>query len=265
MVEQATHNRQATGSNPVGANRILERAKETITILAALAAVGACQHESALADEPKLPPGYTHQGLPTSDPDVQKNFVPLENDEFRFPSKHHGAGEPSASVLSLVNDLYPGKECMGCVAVKLRLRNDTSSPVIMDGDNVKASFSGSTLRAVGEIDLLKSSGSQVSARQKKELAAIAIGTIGFAEPIAQDMMTTSRTDWTKSYGDNEIRRKLEHVRFGKRILLPDEVLDTCVYFQPGSRTFEKLTIPLLTYPEERVSGVLTVTPPPSFP
>lgn len=211
----------------------------------------------ATADEPKLPDGYTRQGLPSADPNVRRNYVPLEQDDFRVRTKLPD-GEASAKLLTISKELYPGKPCEGCVAVKILVRNNTDAPLIMDGDNIKAIFSGSTLGAISEFDLLKISGGQFTKKQKRQLAAIAIASIGYAEPIAQDMMTTSKKDWTKSYGTDEIRRKLESARFGKRILLPEEQFEASTYFQPGEKTFEKLSIPLLSYPEEKVTGSLTV-------
>lgn len=57
-------------------------------------------------------------------------------------------------------------------------------------------------------------------------------SLALAEPVVQDMMTTSKRDLTKSYGVDEIRRKAELARFGKRVLLPDEELDAAVFSKP---------------------------------
>lgn len=282
MVEQATHNRQVTGSNPVGASikmdvspvskfncrhRLGRRlfilgAAAVVQLLYLMVATPACQAQEL---RPPQPTGGTPAVLtPPADPNVRRNVVPLELDEFRYPDKVEN-GRPSIQILSISSELYPGKKCEGCIAVRVRLRNDSAVPVIMDGDATKASFGGDSRTAMSEADLLRLTGGQFTKNQIGKLAAVTAVSIGLAEPIVQDMMTTSRSDFTKSYGVDEIRRKAELARFGKRILLPDEELEAAVYFKSTAVGPDNVSVPILTYPDGQPSTCLTVKAPTNLP
>ncbi|MBY0546417.1 MAG: hypothetical protein K2W95_03955 [Candidatus Obscuribacterales bacterium] len=209
---------------------------------------------------PQPSSGKTAVELLKPDPNVRNNIVPLELDEFRYPDKVE-TGRPSVQILSISPELYPGKNCDGCIAVNMRLRNDSPSPVIMDGDAVKASFAGTTKTAISESDLLKLTGGQFSKKQIGTLAAVTAVSLALAEPVVQDMMTTSKRDLTKSYGVDEIRRKAELARFGKRVLLPDEELDAAVFFKTGDGPLDNISVPVLTYPDGKPNTCLTVEAP----
>lgn len=310
MVERATHNRQVTGSNPVGANNIKGARAARIALSAILlifvapltmsgARAQTGEGASGSADtgaSPQVPqssasekgapsgmesaPGVTTTTttkvpsnnpssatgvLQPADPNIRRNYLPLEQDDFTY-SADRETGDPTVSILGISKELYPGKECSGCMAVRLRLSNGSPTPIIMDGDNVKALFGGTSYAAISEPELLKLSGGQFTSSQKKTLAAVAVTTFGFAEPIVQDMMTTSKTDWTKSYGVDEIRRKAELARFGKRILLPGEELDASVFFRMTAEPpLDTITVPVLAYPDGKPTGCLTAKAPANLP
>lgn len=196
------------------------------------------------------------------------DFIPLEVNEFRTPiakpldSKLRGPGVQLIGIskeMTLLNDgSEDSRPCHGCLAVKVRIVNEGSEPIVVDGNNARAFSSGQEFPAWSEEKVLKTSGSVLSGPQKLALAGAAISTLGLAEPILQDHFTTSKKTLLKSYGDIVIRRRLEDIRLAKRIILPNEDTVANVFFPDQAQPFDKIVIPLMNYPGGEPCGSLSL-------
>lgn len=184
--------------------------------------------------------------------------VPLPVDQFTNKLKPIDLRGPVGNLVQIVSEISANKPCRNCSGIKIRVQNLSSTPIIVDGEHAQAIGASGNLGAISENSLLKSSGGTFTKKQKEVLAAVALGSLGLAEPIVQDHFSTSKTDFPVSYGVNETRRRLEDRRFCKRIILPGEDTEGVIYFPGDSLSFNKISIPLLTYPQEQASGMLDI-------
>ncbi|MBX9686838.1 MAG: hypothetical protein K2X27_09060 [Candidatus Obscuribacterales bacterium] len=182
--------------------------------------------------------------------------VPLGVDQYmNQPGSNDGKG-PEGEFLQLVKDLTFNKVCQGCTGIKVRIQNNGKSPIIVDGDHAQAR---PELASMSEEALMKQSGGQFSSKQIKTLALVGTATLMLAEPILQDHFSTSKTDFPVSYGVNETRRRLEDRRLARRIILPGENTEGIIFFKGSDIKVDKLSIPLLTYPQGQASGSLDIS------
>lgn len=264
MVEQATHNRQVTGSNPVGAILFL-----LLVSFLTLPVVKA--EEQTLSKPSDVAPGlneFTYPQPADAPATLPKDFIPLDVNQFRMQitapmdRKLRGPGAELIGIsrdITLLNDGADDKRpCHGCVAVRVRIINESTEPIMVDGNNARAIAANQEVLAWSEEKVLKTSGAELSGKQKLALAAFGLGTFGLGEPILQDYFTTSKKTLLKSYGDIVIRRRFENNRLSKRIILPNEDTYASVIFPSASFPFQKVVIPLLNYPGGEPCGSLTV-------
>ncbi|MBX9722047.1 MAG: hypothetical protein K2X81_11670 [Candidatus Obscuribacterales bacterium] len=207
-----------------------------------------------MAKDGSTPPnlGAPSAGWPAND------TLPLGVDQFTNPVKLPNLKGPVGKFVQLVTAFTANKPCINCVGVQVKIQNLSSSPIILDGEHAEVSGAGVALRALSEDSALASSGRTFTKKQKEVLGLVAAGTLGLLEPVTQDHFTTSKIDFPVCYGPNETRRRLEDRRFGKRVLLPGEDTEGIIFFPGDKLSFDKITIPLLTYPTSQNAGNLDI-------
>ncbi len=198
--------------------------------------------------------GGSSAGWPAND------TLPLGVDQFTNPVKLPDLKGPVGKFVQLVTAFTANKPCINCVGVQVKIQNLSSSPIILDGEHAEVSGGGVALRALSEDSALATSGGTFTKKQKEVLALVAAGTFGLLEPVTQDHFSTSKIDFPVCYGPNETRRRLEDRRFGKRVLLPGEDTEGIIFFPGTQLSFDKISIPLLTYPLSQNAGVLDIVP-----
>jgi len=117
--------------------------------------------------------------------------------------------------------------------VMISIVNDTSRPLVMDGDNAKATSDEKTYDCVSLIALQKSVMPRHDAKimtaevfTKLIPAAVSVGFV----PTIKDAKQIHKPVRLR-YGPDERRRLVEASRFGKRILWPHQKTEGVVYFQ----------------------------------
>ncbi len=117
--------------------------------------------------------------------------------------------------------------------IMISVVNDTSRPLVLDGDNARVITGGQTYACAPLIALQKSvlpkHGAKTTAADvftKLIPAAISVGWVPTIKDIKQ-----IRKPIRERYGPDERRRLMEASRFGKRILWPHQQTKGVVYFQ----------------------------------
>ncbi len=189
---------------------------------------------------------------------IPHDTLPLGVEQYTGP-KHAPDSRGAVGIfVGIVNNLTYNKPCINCTGVEVKITNHSLQVIIADGEHVKASAAGKELTAISEAELMKQSGGTFTRGQKGMLAAAGIFSLGLAEPILQDHFSTSKKDFPVSYGVNETRRRLEDLRFCKRIILPEESTQGVIFFAGDDLKLDKITIPILTYPEGQQRGTLEI-------
>lgn len=202
------------------------------------------------------------QGTPGKDPNalLPTDTIPLGVDQYTNPVDLADLKKgTSGKFVSLVTELTANKPCDNCIGVKVYIQNQGQKPIIIDGEHAQAALDSAAGKAISEEQAMKQSGSTFTKQQKQLLGLVALGTLGLAEPILQDHFSTSKTDFPVSYGVNETRRRLEDRRLAKRIILPGEDTEGIIFFPGNKISFDKVTIPILSYPQEQAVGTLEIT------
>lgn len=208
-------------------------------------------------------PGTTKSTSTTNNPSSPQELLPTDTiplgvDQYQPQLKPVEARGPVGTFIKTVPDIAPHKPCLNCTGIEVRIQNLSPNPIIVDASHAQAITAGRPLYAISEEALMKLSGRTFTHKQIAALATAEIGTLYLAEPILEDHFTTSKKDFPVSYGKNETRRRLEDRQLSRRIILPGE--DTCgVIFFPGRNlTFNKISVPIKTYPQEQPVGNLDI-------
>lgn len=211
-----------------------------------------------LATPPKRQDGYIPKELPVDyDPNVRNNYLPLDLNDFRVKTPAEN-GVPQGYISSVSRVVLADRGPINCVAVTVKVKNNTSDPIIVEGNKATTIAGGQNLTALSEDQALKVAGGQFTKNQLMTLAAVGVLTIGYCEPILQDRYTTSKTDWTKSYGLEERRRKVEAKRLSRRIVLPGEESEGVIVFAGSNTDISRVVLPMQTYPVGNDNGVLSL-------
>lgn len=117
--------------------------------------------------------------------------------------------------------------------IMISVVNDTSRPLVLDGDNAKVTIDSQTVTCAPLIALQRSvlpkhDAKTMTAEVFTKLipAALSVGLV----PTIRDIKTI-RKPIRERYGPDERRRLMEASRFGKRILWPHQQTKGVVYFQ----------------------------------
>ncbi len=184
--------------------------------------------------------------------------LPLGVDQFTNPVKLPDLKGPVGKFVQLVSSFTANKPCINCIGVQVKIQNQSSSPLILDGEHAQAISSSNTVKALTDEKAFASSGGTFTKKQKEKLLAVALVTGGLLEPVLQDHFSTSKTDFPVCYGPNETRRRFEDRRMAKRIVLPGEDTEGIIYFPGTTIQFDKISIPILTYPASQSAGTLDI-------
>jgi hypothetical protein len=143
--------------------------------------------------------------------------------------------------------------------ILVSVTNETNRPLVIDGNRAEASIAGKTTTAA-PVTVLQ----QIVIPPHKVLEDIltkllpAAATVG-AIPTYKDYML-NRKPINERYGADELRRRLEAARFGRRILWPQQKSTGVVFFDTAeSLDGAALQIPAMTLYDLKDSGVLTAS------
>ncbi len=151
----------------------------------------------------------------------------------------------------------------GLRGLMITVTNDTSRPLVIDGDNAQAtvgekSYLSAPLPLVQKCvlpnnGLLATTGKLVT---NVVPAAVTVGAI----PTIKDFVILKKPI-SKRYGPDERRRIVEASRFGKRIVWPHQRTEGIIYFQTnGALTGAKLQMPVHTLFDKPDSASLSSSP-----
>ncbi len=148
----------------------------------------------------------------------------------------------------------------GLRGIVITVTNDSSRPLLIDGQDAKALVGGHTYTAASIKVVQKSVLPNNSAIAKicRLLVDTSLGglTVG-AVPTVKDFITMKKPI-SKRYGPDERRRIVEASRFGKRILWPHDKTSGILYFQTKDNfAGVKLQIPVNTLFDKPDSALLT--------
>jgi hypothetical protein len=218
MVEQATHNRQATGSNPVGAISLHSKTINHRRI------VGCAMAWSLFL-------GGWITATPVS---AQEADPPL-----RGLASLSGV---AASALR-ASDCLPGcRRDMGVQCVQVHIQNNTDQPITVNGNEASGMVGTASLPVASEPVTEKESGCGLTAADVGLLAVIGVTTVGFGQDMLFERLTTPKTLGEAFFRDGA-RHKVEGVRFGRRLLMPGDETTGWLCFN-GSITPDTVSLPV---------------------
>jgi hypothetical protein len=133
----------------------------------------------------------------------------------------------------------------GLQGVQISVVNDTSRPLVLDGDSARATVSGRSYPCTSLVALQKCVLPKHDAKDMAEgvftkviPTAVTVGAV----PTVEDF-NTIRKPIPLRYGPDERRRLAEASRFGRRILWPHQKTEGIVYF-PGNDSLTGAAIEL---------------------
>ncbi|HEY9680564.1 MAG TPA: hypothetical protein V6C86_03135 [Oculatellaceae cyanobacterium] len=149
----------------------------------------------------------------------------------------------------------------GLSGIKVLVVNETNRPLIIDGTLAEAVVGGKTFKAIPvetlEQAALPTKMSTLDTLMKKILPATV--TVG-AVPTLKDFKEMKKPVLDR-YGPDEVRRRVELSRFGRRILWPHQQTEGVFYFEADSElTGAKVTAPASTLFDNKDSVILGSTP-----
>jgi len=152
----------------------------------------------------------------------------------------------------------------GLSGLQVIVINDTNRPLIVDGDNIKATVGNTNYLCVSVAELQASilPSQTTAAKLHRTVSRIvpAAVTVGL-EPTIKDVIISKRPVLQR-YGTDENRREAEATRFGKRILWPHEKTQGIVYFKTcDSLTGAKIEIPVSMLFDPQDKALVTVNAP----
>jgi hypothetical protein len=237
MVEQATHNRQVTGSNPVGAtgfSMLDSRSWFASTLVLGLlfgSSLTVRAQEQPLKSV-ALQGTVTRQALPVS--------------------------SLTATIEQQVKRPFPGPPGK-FVAVTLHIKNPNVVSMILDGNNAVASYAnGSKAQNASEKEAVGDASNTLTTKQKIAVAVVTLGTATLAGPLFYEWIQGGSSNPKVTMGVDEVRRRVEGLRLGSRVLLPGEESDGTVFLPADQGMPTSIVIPVLTFPNRESAGALRV-------
>jgi hypothetical protein len=147
--------------------------------------------------------------------------------------------------------------------IMITVTNETNRPLVIDGEKAVANVGGKDYSCVpvstiqrAIVPAHRSSQAFEELLTKALPAAVTVG----AAPTVRDIKE-SRKPVLDRYGPDELRRKIEYSRFGRRILWTNQKIQGIVYFQTSDNlTGAKLSIPTTTLFDKQDTAILTASP-----
>jgi hypothetical protein len=155
----------------------------------------------------------------------------------------------------------------GLSGIKVLVINETNRPLIIDGTSAQAVVGGKTIKAIPVEKLqqaaLPAKQSALDSLMKKVLPAAV--TVGMVDTI-HDLKELKRPVLDR-YGPDEVRRRIELSRFGRRILWPHQQTEGVFYFESDTELAgATVSAPASTLFDNKDSVNLSSTPaPPTTP
>jgi len=140
--------------------------------------------------------------------------------------------------------------------VKVTFKNNSSIAYVLDGDKARAVYKTADDGALGERAVIAGRTHRIGMKEVT-VGIVWVGTVGLYGDLVYDNLSKSK-DPTVKYGKDELRRKLEGVRLGPRIILPGEDSQGTVFIRAGNGLPEHLVIPILVHPTMQPAGELVV-------
>jgi hypothetical protein len=254
MVEQATHNRQATGSNPVRAIFPVEVSMNRALLCAVTFFMMA---HAALAQAPELRP------LPSANPTPpSQTSNPLQPAETAEQQQLHGLAQfqslaANASAVTITR-MPCCKRPIGLRCVRIKVRNNGDLPVTIMGDAATADGNGFKHACAATLMAdVRRSGCGLTSGDLALLAAVGVGSLYLAGPIMYELVADPKGGVTSgmAFGRDGIRHKVESVRMTNRLIMPGDETDGALCFDtPGLPT--TVRIPVITGQAGTVAGEL---------
>jgi hypothetical protein len=145
------------------------------------------------------------------------------------------------------------------IALTLHLKNPGDDTLILDGDNATAYYSsGSQARNASELQTVKDASNMLTKKQKYLVALVTLGTATLGGPLFYEWIMGGESNPKLSMGEDEIRRRVEGVRLGERVMLAEENADGTVFLPAEQGMPTSIVIPVLTYPGRVPAGALRV-------
>jgi hypothetical protein len=147
--------------------------------------------------------------------------------------------------------------------ILISVTNGTNRPLVVDGDQATAVLDGHTVKCAPVATIQQSivAPRRVSTEfdELLKLALPAALTIG-AAPTIRDIKQSQRPVLER-YGPDELRRKIEFTRFGRRILWTNQKVEGILYFESDEALKNaQIVIPTTTLFDNKDTSKLTSTP-----
>lgn len=164
----------------------------------------------------------------------------------------------TATIDSEAKRKFPGPPSQ-FVAVTLHLNNPTADSLILDGDNALASYaSGGQVKNASEVQAVADASRMLTKKQKALIAAVTVATGTLGGQLFYEWIQGGSSNPKLALGPDEIRRRIEGVRLGARLLLPNETADGTLFLPAEAGMPSSITIPVLSYPARQPAGALRV-------
>jgi hypothetical protein len=147
--------------------------------------------------------------------------------------------------------------------ILISVTNGTNRPLVVDGDQATAVLSGKTIKCATIANIQQSIiAPHKTSKDFEELltlalpAALSVGAI----PTIRDIKESQRPVLQR-YGPDELRRKIEFTRFGRRILWTNQKVEGILYFETDEELkAAQIVIPTTTLFDTKDTSKLTSTP-----
>ncbi len=164
----------------------------------------------------------------------------------------------TATIEQEVKRPYPGPPSK-FVAITLRLQNPGEESVMLDGDNAVAFYSdGSQVKNASEKAAVADANRSLTKHQKMAVAVVTLATATLAGPLFYEWIQGGASNPKLSLGVDELRRRIEGLRLGSRLLLANEVSEGTVFLPADQGMPTYIVIPVLSSPGRQNVGVLRV-------
>ncbi|MBI4533554.1 MAG: hypothetical protein HY711_06365 [Candidatus Melainabacteria bacterium] len=149
----------------------------------------------------------------------------------------------SATKLGQTARLIAGCHSTACQCFEVKIQNNSSEIVTIDGDLAQAEVAGNTIRAASVSELRHSLGCGLSLADKGLLSTASLVSLGLAGPLLYDFI--SKNPYPKAaLGPDGTRHSIEIQRLGRRLLLPnDETTGYLCFPLKASTTVSTIRIP----------------------
>lgn len=146
------------------------------------------------------------------------------------------------------------------IGVKVRVSNNTNSPILLDGDRASLEKGGASMTAVTNAAIETSADPPEPKSQIAKNAILGAVTIGAALAIHDQLVENGPV--LRRFGGDEKRREATAQRFGKRIVWTGDSTEGTLFF-PTSNIADinggNIRLPIVTFPQLDIRGYVQTT------